>query len=82
LSEKFLVLRRIQRDIIINVQKPLGKVPFIVVRFQLNVNFKNFFEKYISNFMKIHPVGTELFNADGRTERDRHDEPNSSFSQF
>jgi len=30
--------------------------------------------------MKIRPVGTELFHADGRT--DRHDEINSSFLQF
>jgi hypothetical protein len=34
----------------------------------------------ISNFMKIRPVGTELFHADGRTYR--HDEANSRFSQF
>jgi hypothetical protein len=24
--------------------------------------------------MKIHPVGAELFRADGRTQTDRHDE--------
>jgi hypothetical protein len=30
------------------------------------------------NFMKIRPVGAELFNADGRT--DRHDETNGGFS--
>jgi hypothetical protein len=30
--------------------------------------------------MKIHPVGAELFHADGWT--DRHDEANSRFSQF
>jgi hypothetical protein len=34
----------------------------------------------ISNFMKIHPVGAELFYADGQV--DRHDEANSRFSQF
>ena len=37
----------------------------------------NFLERFstnnqISNFMKIHPVGAELFHAGGR--RDRHDE--------
>jgi hypothetical protein len=32
----------------------------------------------ISNFMKIHPVGAELF----RTRADRHDEANSRFTQF
>ena len=30
--------------------------------------------------MKIHPVGAELFHADGQT--DRHDEANSRFSEF
>ena len=30
--------------------------------------------------MKIRLVGTELFHADGQT--DRHDEANSCFSQF
>ena len=30
--------------------------------------------------MKIHPLGAELFHADGRT--DRHVEANSRFSQF
>jgi len=38
-------------------------------------------EKYsISDLMKIHPVGTELYHADGRT--DKQDEANSRFSQF
>jgi hypothetical protein len=30
--------------------------------------------------MKIHPLGAELFRADGRT--DRHDEANNLFSKF
>jgi len=34
----------------------------------------------MSNFMKIRPVGAELFHRDGQT--DRHDEANSRFSQF
>jgi hypothetical protein len=34
----------------------------------------------MSNFMKIRPVGAELFHADGRT--DRHDEANSRFHNF
>jgi hypothetical protein len=32
------------------------------------------------NYMKIRPVGAELFHAEGRT--DGHDEANSRFSQF
>jgi len=34
----------------------------------------------ISNFMKIHLVGADLFHADGRTWR--HDESDSHFSRF
>jgi len=34
------------------------------------------FEKYISNFMKIHPVGAELFHAKRRTHS--HDEVNTA----
>ena len=45
------------------------KVPFIFVRFSRNWNFlDSFFEKKISNFMKIHPLGAEMFHADGRTD--------------
>jgi len=39
-----------------------------LVRFELNLNFLDIFSKNaeISNFMKIRPVGTELFHADGQ----------------
>ena len=36
------------------------------------------FEKYSSVFMKFRPVGAELFNVDGGT--DRHDEAIRNFS--
>jgi len=38
----------------------------------------------MSDFMKIYPVGDELFHADGRADRQtgKHDEANSRFSQF
>jgi len=55
LSQKFFILRRIQRDAI------------------TNVNFLDRFSKKkytpISNFMKIRPVGAELFHADWRKKR-------------
>ena len=50
--------------------------------FNKNLNFLNIFtdSPQIKSFMKIRPVGTELFHAD--VWMDRHDEANSRFSQF
>jgi hypothetical protein len=43
---------------------------------------RQIFEKkaYISRFIKIRPVGAELFHADGQT--DGNDKASSRFSQF
>ena len=75
-------LRRNERDVIINVYRSSCKVPVILVRYYLNLNFLNLFSKntHIRNLMKIRPVGAELFYANGRT--DRHDEAHRRFPQF
>ena len=82
LYEIFHILRRIKRDIILNVHRSACKVPVILVRFKRNLNFPNIFAKnaQISNPIKIFPLGSELLHAHGRM--DQHDEANHGFSQF
>ena len=82
LSKKFLIVRRMVRDITINLRKSSCKVPVIFVRLYWNLHFLGIFSKNprTSNFMKICPVGDEMFHADERT--DRHDKTNSRFSKI
>jgi hypothetical protein len=74
LSETFLILRRIEWDtcMIISVYWSPCKVPVILVRCQLNLNFLDTFSKntHISNYTKIHMVGSELTHVDGWTDGD------------
>jgi len=81
--ENFLFLRRIQRDAILNVHRSSCKVPILLVRFEIDLNFLDRFLKntQISNFMKIRSLRAELFHADGHRDRqtDEH-EANSHFS--
>jgi hypothetical protein len=46
------------------------KVHHILVKFSLNFDILNRFSKNlpISNFIKMLPLGAELFHADGRTD--------------
>jgi hypothetical protein len=73
LSENFLTLRIIQLDVI-NVYMISSKVPIILLRLSRNLDFLNRFSKntQISNYMKISPMGTELFDVDAE-RMDRHD---------
>jgi len=70
LFETFLTLRNIQRDNIINVHRSSCKIPVILAKLSWNLNFfwQAFKNPQISNFMKIHPVGIELFHAAGQTD--------------
>jgi hypothetical protein len=67
---------------IINIYCSSCKVPVILARFSWNLKFLDIFFKntQISNFIKIYPVGAELFCAGGRAEW--HDEANSHFRNF
>jgi hypothetical protein len=74
LSETFLILRRIERDMSINVYQFPCKLPVILVRFRGNLNFLNWvsISPQISNFMKIRPMVAELIQCeiwDRQTER-------------
>ena len=82
MSETFLVLRRIQRDMIINVHTRVGL--HVKYRYACQILMKLEFSQQIiktqiSNFVKICTVGVEPFHAD---EQAKHDEANSRFSQF
>ena len=77
-----LILRSTERDIIKNAYWSLRKVPVILIRLEPNLKFLEIFSKkpQKQNFMKIRPVGADLFRADGKT--DARDEANSLFPVF
>jgi hypothetical protein len=83
-STTFLILRRTERDMIINVYRSSCKVPSIIVRFSRTLNFLERLSKntQLSSFMKIRPVGAELFHADGQTDRQTMTKLTDAFRSF
>jgi len=69
LLEPFLILRRNELDMIINLYRSLCKVLSLTSNFNENWIFSADFQNthLMSNFMKIRPVRAELFHADGQT---------------
>jgi hypothetical protein len=67
LTETYLILGKTQQDTVRNVYYTSCKVLVILVRLCWNFIFSTDFRKILktSNFMKIRPVGGELFYADG-----------------
>ena len=88
LSETFIILRRIQRDVTINGYIQL----YVKYRYSCRILTKLKFSEHIfenpSNIKchKIPPVGAKLFHTDRRTDwqtdTDRQDKANSRFTQF
>ena len=84
LFETFLTLRRIQRDIVINVRTSSCNVSVILFGLQQNLNFLDRFSKkaQISSLTKIRLVEADLFLADRQTRQTSGHDANSRFSQF
>jgi hypothetical protein len=66
----FLIPRRIERDMISYACGSSSKIPDTLLRFKWNLKFLDRFAKntQISNFMKMRPLGAELFRTDGRID--------------
>jgi hypothetical protein len=66
-----------------NAYLPACEVPFILVRLEWTLNFLDRFSKNtrMLRYMKIQPMGAELFHTD-RQVTDRHEKANGRFSQF
>jgi hypothetical protein len=84
LSETFLILRRIQRDIIINVRKSALKYPLFMSDCNETRILSTDFRKILKYQISYNSYSGSRVVPCGRTDRqiDRHDEANCRFSQF
>jgi len=86
LSQTFLIVRRIGRDIIKKTHWSSFKVSVTTRQISTKFTFFGRISKntQIPNFMKISPIEAKLFHADRRTDAmtDRHGAANSCFSQI
>jgi hypothetical protein len=81
LSETFLILRRDQWDIIMNVRRFLCKVPVIIVRFEKKIlNFSTDFRKILEYKTSWESFQWVTIVSCGQTNT--LEEANSSFSRF
>jgi hypothetical protein len=66
----FLFYEKIQHDII-KVHRSSCKVPINSCQILMKINFRYIFQKnpQVTNFIRIYPVGAELFLANGWTDR-------------
>ena len=72
-SEIFLIIRKIKRDVIVNIQKASRKVPAIIFRSDWKSNFLCFFEKYSNIEFHENPSSESRIIPFGARETDRHD---------
>jgi hypothetical protein len=81
LSETFLILRRIRRDIIINVRGFSCKVPNILARFEWNYNFLHRFAiREVTSAKSVQRDPSYSLRSEELTHI--HAEVNNHFSQF
>jgi hypothetical protein len=88
LPETFLIVRRIQRDILVNILRSSCKLPVILVRFLMKFEFsRQIFEKYLNIKFPENPSSESRDIPCGRTDTqtdrptDRHDDANSRSSR-
>ena len=84
LSETFLNLRRIRRNIINPHPSSSCQLSAFLVKFERDLNFLYIFSKHnqMSNFMTTRPVGAEFFHADRQRDNQNKGRTVVAFRNF